>query len=225
MLDVEAILEDAGTRWRASQPPLPPIDLGAVLADADRGRRRDWLRLLVGAAAAAVLVALVSLTVVISPRPPAPAAGAGRAACDVTKPVPVFVPPSAYLAKDPRPLAKDPTPGHAWFGSGHLWASLDVDGEEWGPPGEGRSMPVPQKTFWWSADWSPDAEPQPAITVTGTRLDGPGSFRFGDPGTNASAEFGTAMLVGVDIPTGGCWQITGRYRDAELSYVVWVEGD
>ena len=34
--------------------------------------------------------------------------------------------------------------------------------------------------------------------------------------------FGPAMLVGVDFPTTGCWEITGRYADAELSFVVWV---
>jgi hypothetical protein len=33
------------------------------------------------------------------------------------------------------------------------------------------------------------------------------------------------MLVGIEIPTAGCWQITGQYRDASLSYVVRVEGD
>jgi hypothetical protein len=31
------------------------------------------------------------------------------------------------------------------------------------------------------------------------------------------------MLIGVDFPTPGCWQITGRYTDAELSYVVQIE--
>jgi hypothetical protein len=30
------------------------------------------------------------------------------------------------------------------------------------------------------------------------------------------------MLVGVDIPTLGCWEIRGRYAEAELSFVVWV---
>jgi hypothetical protein len=30
------------------------------------------------------------------------------------------------------------------------------------------------------------------------------------------------MLVGVEIPTAGCWQITASYRDAVLSYVVSV---
>ncbi len=52
----------------------------------------------------------------------------------------------------------------------------------------------------------------------GTRLDGPGAFEVSG-GTNASA-VGTAMLVGVVFPTSGCWQVTGRYRDATLSYVV-----
>jgi hypothetical protein len=33
------------------------------------------------------------------------------------------------------------------------------------------------------------------------------------------------MLVGVEIPTPGCWKISGQYRGAEVSYVVWVPGD
>jgi hypothetical protein len=30
------------------------------------------------------------------------------------------------------------------------------------------------------------------------------------------------MMVGMDIPTPGCWEITGRYEDDELTFVVWV---
>jgi hypothetical protein len=230
MSDVEAILEDAGARWRASQLPPPAIDIGAVLDAAERRRRSRWHVFRNWAlGVAVVVVAAAALAVAGGSRPSVPAgvtpSPGGRAGCDVTHPEPVFVPPSDYLSRYPRPLAKDPMPGSSWFGSAHLWVSLAVAGESWGPPGLGRSFPITQKTFWWSADWFPDAEPQPAISVTGTRLDGPGSFRFGDPGTNASAEFGTAMLVGIDIPREGCWQITGRYRTAELSYVVWVAGD
>lgn len=41
--------------------------------------------------------------------------------------------------------------------------------------------------------------------------------------TNAFAsDIGSAMLVGVGIPAAGCWQITGRIKGAELSFVVWV---
>jgi hypothetical protein len=59
--------------------------------------------------------------------------------------------------------------------------------------------------------------------VTGRRLDAPGTFEFG-PGTNASApDMGTAMMVGIDIPELGCWEVTGTYRGTSLSYVVLVE--
>jgi hypothetical protein len=58
--------------------------------------------------------------------------------------------------------------------------------------------------------------------VTGRRLDAAGTFSFG-PGTNAGADFGTAMLVGIDVPSVGCWEITGRYHAATLSYTVLVE--
>jgi hypothetical protein len=64
-------------------------------------------------------------------------------------------------------------------------------------------------------------DPQPAISVVGTRLDAPGTFTAG-PGTNASADFGQAMLAGVEIPSPGCWQITASYGGAVLSFVVLV---
>jgi hypothetical protein len=62
------------------------------------------------------------------------------------------------------------------------------------------------------------------ITVVGTRLDALGTFTVG-PGTNASADFGTAMLVGITVPEPGCWRLTGNYLDASLSIVVLVEGE
>ncbi len=65
----------------------------------------------------------------------------------------------------------------------------------------------------------------PAITVTGTRLDAPGAFTAGNPGTNAYFDGAWSMLVGVDVPSAGCWQITGSYRGAELRYVVLVKAD
>jgi hypothetical protein len=30
------------------------------------------------------------------------------------------------------------------------------------------------------------------------------------------------MLIGVAVPTTGCWRITATYRGATLSYVAWV---
>jgi hypothetical protein len=40
--------------------------------------------------------------------------------------------------------------------------------------------------------------------------------------TNAYAEDfgGWAMMTGIDLPSAGCWEITGRYRGEELRFVV-----
>jgi hypothetical protein len=101
---------------------------------------------------------------------------------------------------------------------------VNPDGEVW------RTLPFPddpvfvQKTFWWREGYSWTAEPQPQITVSGKRLDKPGpTFEAGGPGTNGNrSDIGSFMLVGIGIPTPGCWEITARYADAELAYVVWV---
>lgn len=139
--------------------------------------------------------------------------------CDVTKPVPAFVPPEGELI--------DPPPGSQWFGRAGLYTALDTEGEVWGGlDGLPRTdAGWGQKTFWWSVDWQPDQEQAPEIYVTGQRLDAPGTLEAG-PGTNASAaDIGTAMLVGVTFPEPGCWRLTARYRGASLSYTVLVTSD
>lgn len=80
-----------------------------------------------------------------------------------------------------------------------------------------------QKIVWWHDGYSWNEEPEPNLIVTGERLDAK------SPPLNASnangayaSDIGSAMMVGVDIPTAGCWKITGKYNDAELSFVVWV---
>lgn len=141
------------------------------------------------------------------------------ATCQLTEPTSPFVPPAGYSAPA-RP------PGYynaEWYGSARLWTMLSHGGEVWfslphGPNGFG------QKTFWWSADFDVNHEPEPTISVTGRQLDGPGRFVSPAPGTNAGADFGSAMLVGVDVPNTGCWQITATYGQASLSYVAWVGG-
>jgi hypothetical protein len=241
MTDVERMLEDAGARWRAGQPPAPTFALSDLLVRAS-GPMRQGPSLLVGLAAAAVVVVLLgvfafgrfgssgpgrgsggsSASGPVSTGSPPSGASTGRSPsasispvpCNVTLPKPVYVPPKPTLLTPPAYYDSD------WYGSARLWTMLDRQGESWSgwvyPP------PYPQKTFWWSADWNPTEEPMPAITVTGKRLDRPGSFVYG-PGTNASADWGsTAMLVGVDFPTTGCWELTARYRGATLSYVAEV---
>lgn len=153
--------------------------------------------------------------VAVAPSLPAALPALIPGACPLTRPEPAFIAPPPFPAKPPAYYESD------WYGRPALWTMLSLGGEAWaglprGPGGLG------QKTFWWSADWRPQAEPTPDITVVGRQLDGAGRFEIGGPGTNATADFGTAMLIGVAIPTPGCWELTAEYRGAMLCYTVLV---
>lgn len=143
---------------------------------------------------------------------------APRDACPVTiPPQPGFVPPKPYPPQAPDLYQA------VWHGTAALWTMLSPKGEIWeGLPSDNGMLT--QKTFWWVDGYSWTQEPSPSITVAGRQLDGPGSFEAGGPGTNGFRDdIGSFMLVGIDIPAAGCWELTARYGDAELSYVVLVE--
>jgi len=226
MDDLDHLLREAGARWRAAQPPPPTID---DVSWTNGGRPSNFVWRLVGAAivGAGAVVTVVLVTglwtqVVRGPQvgTSGPVASATTRpanvteACDFTRPNPPFAAPAPYPSSPPGDR-------YAWFGTPQLWTRLELDGEVWK-----RSEGLRVKIFWWSSDWQPREEPEPAITVVATRLDGPGTFRVG-PGTNATADDlgGTAMLVGVEFPSAGCWQLTAQHRDAVLSHVVWIKDE
>jgi hypothetical protein len=79
------------------------------------------------------------------------------------------------------------------------------------------------KLFWMSVDYDPRREGNPDLKVTGRRLDGEAPPLLANEATNAGGETPPAyMVVGVYVPTPGCWEITGDYRSQKLSFVVWV---
>jgi hypothetical protein len=134
--------------------------------------------------------------------------------CPVTQPPEVpFTPPSPYSQNAPG--------NYFWYGTDFLWTAV---------PGNGVWSALPhnpagytQKVLWWRKGYSWTDEPEPQLSVTGRRLDAPAPPLDVSKATNAFAEdIGSAMLVGVDFPTLGCWEITGRYAGTELSFVVWV---
>jgi hypothetical protein len=131
-----------------------------------------------------------------------------------TPPDPPFVPPPPY-----SPSA--PFAGEFWYGTEALWTLLRTDGTWRGLPHNPDGYT--QKVFWWRKGYSWTAEPAPQLSVTGRRLDAPAPPLHVSKATNAFAQdIWSAMLVGVDFPTLGCWEITGRYEGHELSFVVWV---
>ncbi len=139
MHDVDALLQQAGERWRAAQPAPPDVDgmmftaTGPQVVPVDRSVLRT-----LGLAAIGVAAALVIALVATDSRlgggvggqsaavsAPASAGSAGPASCAVTRPAPPFVPPRPYPSVPPDLYASD------WFGSNGLWTMLDRDGEIW----------------------------------------------------------------------------------------------
>lgn len=137
------------------------------------------------------------------------------ASCPVTVPQdPPFTAPEPYSPNSPFD-------SYFWYGSNSLWTDLPEDGIWYALPHNPEGYT--QKIFWWREGYIWNEEPQPDLTVTGERLDASAPPLIVSEATNAYAsDIGSAMLVGVDFPTLGCWKITGKYADAELSFVVWV---
>lgn len=126
----------------------------------------------------------------------------------------------AFAAPEPySPSA--PWEGIFWFGSEHLWTALHNDGVWSGLPKT--SDGYTQKIMWWSDLYDLPNEPEPALVVTGRRLDGESpDLRFYGA-TNAMADdIGEAMLTGVDFPTFGCWEVSGEYKGTGITFVVWI---
>jgi hypothetical protein len=108
-----------------------------------------------------------------------------------------------------------------WYGSNSLWTAVPKNGVWFGLPHNPEGYT--QKVFWWREGYVWTEESEPALTVTGERLDAAAPPLNASKATNAYAsDIGSAMLVGVDFPTLGCWKITGQYQNSALSFVVWV---
>ena len=182
-----------------------------------------------GAANAQVALAALALTATPEPTPtptptatptptPLPTAAAAernatREDCPVTQPPdPAFIPPEPYPSEGPS--------GDFWYGSEDLWTLLPVDAT-W------RDLPlhddhIGQKTVWFRKGYVWTDEPEPALDITGRRLDGKASFETRGATNGFHEDLQSFMLAGVGLPSYGCWEITGHYHGHELSYVVWV---
>lgn len=139
--------------------------------------------------------------------------------CPITRaPDVAFIPPEPYPSAPPERYENQ-----FWFGTAELWTMLGTDGTWYALPQSNNGYG--QKVFWWSQSFDSKVDPFPAFSVTVEQLDthAPSAPNVvAQEATNASADFGTAMLTGVQIPSLGCWKVTGQYNDSELSFVVWV---
>lgn len=122
----------------------------------------------------------------------------------------------------PAPYPSSPPASNFWHGHERLWTMLGGDGRWAGLPRNENGFR--QKVFWWSPGFDGRIESQPDLMVIGRRLDGPESFIRPSPATNAHhVDFGGwTILTGIDVPTTGCWELTGMYRGQSVTFVVLI---
>jgi|SRR5580765_4410326 hypothetical protein len=141
-----------------------------------------------------------------------------RDSCPITQPPSKpFVPPAPY----PNKITAD----SFWLGSENLWTRRSKNGlwfGYWTTNLElGKHKIYFDKVFWWRKGYDWRVESPPQLKVTGKRLDAPAPALYAGQTQPAFIKI-PAMVSGVDIPTVGCWEITGEYKGDKLSFVVRV---
>jgi hypothetical protein len=116
----------------------------------------------------------------------------------------------------------------AWYGSEALAVRIPSDGR-WRGMGSDRHY---RDKFWiWRRGYDAKSEPRPDLFFAGMKLnDGEKPERFRIDGTTGAYGLGwSQMLVGMQFPSGGCWQVTANYTFAgitqNLTFVVEVVGE
>lgn len=145
---------------------------------------------------------------------------------DVPDSCPVTVPgDNAFTPASEAPEELPSVYDSEWYGTPDLWTKIDKRGEVWRGLSVGADGSLTQKWLWWSEHLS--SKDSAEITITGDHLDGlaPAIEVRGSGGASSSPtspSYGTFMVTGFELPEPGCWRISGHYRDASLSFVVWV---
>lgn len=133
--------------------------------------------------------------------------------CPVTKP-----PKSAFVPPVPWPSVP-PESNKFWYGDNGLWTALPVSGS-W------TQLALGEKFWWWSEEFDVTIHSTPDLTVTARRLDGESPPFETSEATNGFHEsFNWAMLVGVELDSPGCWEFTGKYKDHQLTFVLFVPAE
>lgn len=109
--------------------------------------------------------------------------------------------------------------GFKWVGTTSLAAQVPQDGH-WSAMGP--EYNYRDKWWWWREGYRAREETQPKLSITAKRLDGPAPSVEISNATNAFGPGWDRMLVGMEFPTAGCWEVIGSYHDQELRFVFQV---
>ena len=121
------------------------------------------------------------------------------------------------------PVSVPGNTGHTWYGSEALAVQLPPHGQ-W--RGMGPAHRYRDKTWFWRRGYDASSESRPDLTVAGVKVGDDGAPQPLHVGraTNAMGESWQQMLVMVEFPSAGCWQVTATYTYAgitqDLTFVV-----
>jgi len=137
-------------------------------------------------------------------------------------PNPAFVPAIQYPPGGP-------VNGTFWYGTDALWTALSVDGK-WKMANRAKGIVLTTKLVFRGRSFNWHREFEPQLVVTGKRLDGDApsiavthAHAVFVKGDRPAGTMPPGMMVGLDIPTSGCWELTAHYRGQTLTFVVSVE--
>ena len=108
---------------------------------------------------------------------------------------------------------------HGWHGTNDLAALIPIDGH-WNGMGPERNYF--DKFWWWRQGYSAIKESKPNLIISGARLDGPAPSVLVTDTTSGFDENWNAMLVGMEFPTSGCWEVIGTYHGHQLKLILKV---
>ena len=106
--------------------------------------------------------------------------------------------------------------GFVWVGD-HKLAAMVPDSGAW--TGMGPEHHYFDKWWWWREGYRAQDENEPELTITAKRLDGKAPEVVISDATNAFGKDWHRMLVGMEFPTAGCWEVIGQYHGHELRFV------
>lgn len=109
-----------------------------------------------------------------------------------------------------------------WYGSPKLAAMIPWDGQ-W--LGMGAEHNFRNKFWWWREEYRANSNWERQLTLSVRNMENGHVFTAGDA-TNArtgSDDYNWhSMLLALEFPAAGCWEITGRFADDTLVIVVQV---
>jgi len=143
---------------------------------------------------------------------------------DVPEGCPVTNPPSQPFVPPP-PYWTNHGPNQFWYGTESLWTLLSVPGTcAWHIRSNVLESKGAYRTnlSYWRRGFNWRKEREPKLVINARRLDHDARVIVI---VHANAVFVTgpapaAMMTAIDIPTAGCWEITAKYKDQKLSFVV-----